>query len=508
MRRALAVALAGLVLAGCTMPAPEPAPPAPGPEQGPPPTASATPTPPARPFTVTTTEVPGTFDPAAAVTGADAIVALNAFSRLMVVHPDGAALKPDLARDCLFTSATTYACDLSEGLTFHNGHELTASDVKFSIERAYRLSVPGSSIQLFDSLERVEVVDDLNVQFHLKYADTQFGHALATPAASIVDEELFDPDAVRPNEAQVVGSGPYQLVTTAPDHLVFERFEDYTGALPGGIEEIRLAFAADSVAAEEAVEAGTTHAVWRSLSEAALERLGTTATPGEAAEEDEPAEGGFTRVDLPGARVHRLVFNPASPVREDPTLRSAVAAALQTDRTLASIVPPTVEGSVPSFPVGGETEQPDLGGQRLRLTLGYASQAPGARDRAALLRDRLEERAGMSVQLVPDGADADLILTDRPAWVNTAFGWLQPYVDDALPGSRAKVTELVQSARETADTATRTALLAEIQQQAAADLTVIPLSAGPETMLLGPGVTLEGQPYGPAWQLGLWSLRD
>ncbi len=114
----------------------------------------------------------------------------------------------------------------------------------------------------------------------------------------------------------------------------------------------------------------------------------------------------------------------------------------------------------------------------------------------------------MSVQLVPDTLEADLVLTDRPAWVNTAFGWLQPYVDDALPGSQAKIDQLVQSARETPDPATRNALLAEIQQQAAVDLTLIPLSVGPENMLLGPGTTLQGQPFGPAWQLGLWSLRD
>ena len=46
--------------------------------------------------------------------------------------PEGAELKPDLASDCLYTSPTTYQCDLPEGLAFHNGHELTASDVKFT----------------------------------------------------------------------------------------------------------------------------------------------------------------------------------------------------------------------------------------------------------------------------------------------------------------------------------------------------------------------------------------
>lgn len=496
MRRLTALIASAVLLAGCTMPAPAPEP---GPEQSRTPEATAPP----RPFTVMTTEVPTTYDPAAVTTSADALITLNTFSRLMVVHPQEANLKPDLARDCLYTSPTTYQCDLPQGLTFHNGHKLTASDVKFSIERAYRLSVARSSIQLFDSLQRVEVVDDLTVRFVLKYADSQFGNALATPAASIVDEELYDPDAVRPNEGQVVGSGPYKLVTTAPDHLVFERFKPYWGALGGTIDEIRLTFAPDSAAVEQAVTDATTDVVWRSLSPAALARI----TDAMAANEGRTPSG-FTQVELPQVRVQRLVLHPASPFRENPQVRAAVAGALQADRTLASIVPANVDGSVAAFPVGGTGEVPDLGGQRLRLSLAYSSQAPGQRDLASMLRDRLEERAGMSVQLVPDTLDADLVLTDRPAWVNTAFGWLQAYVDDALPGSQAKIDDLVKRARETTDAATRAALLAEIQQQAAVDLTVLPLSVGPETMLLGPGTTLQGQPFGPAWQLGLWSLRD
>lgn len=497
MRRLLASAAAvGLALAGCTPPAP---PTVPDPAES----SSPTPTPEARPFTVTTTEVPTTLDPAVSTTSADALVALNAFSRLMVVHPEEATLKPDLASDCIYTSPTTYQCDLPPGLTFHNGHALTASDVKFSIERAYRLSTPRSSIKLFDSLQRVDIVNRYTVSFVLKYADTQFGHALATTAASIVDEELYDPDQVRTNEGQVVGSGPYQLVTTAEDHLVFERFEDYRGAQGGTLDEVKVVLAPDSAAVEQAIADGATDVVWRSLTPAALDRLSAEMAAGEGT-----TKSGFTRVDLPPIRVQRLVFHPDSSFREDPAVRAAVAAALQADRSLASIVPPTAAGSVDAFPVGGVAEVPDLGGQRLRLTLAYSTRAPGQRDIASLVRDRLEERAGMSVQLVPDTNDADLLLTDRPAWVNTAFGWLQPYVEDALPGSAEKVHDLVKRARETTDPAVRAALLAELQHQAAVDLTVLPLSAGPETMLLGPGTTLQGQPFGPAWQLGLWSLRD
>lgn len=490
MRRASALVAAGALLVGCTA---EPASPTP---------TAMTPTA-TRDFTVITTEAPTTYDPAAATTSADAIVALNTFSRLMVVHPDGAELKPDLATDCLYTLPTVYQCTLPKNLTFHNGHALTASDVKFSIERAYRLWVAQSSVSLLDSLQRVQVVDDLTVRFELKWADSQFGYALATPVASIVDEEIYDPDAARPNTGQPIGSGPYQLVTTADDQLVFELNENYKGALTGKIPRVRLRFVADSAAAEAEIAAGTTDVVWRGLAPAALERLAA-----EMAENLGVTKSGFRRIPMPRVRLNRLIWNPTSPHRMTSELRGAVAASLQADRSLASLIPPSVEGAVDSFAAGGVPTIPTVPGTRVRLTLSYSSRAPGMRDLAGFIRDRLEDSGGVSVQLVADAdADADLILTDRSAWVNTAFGWLQPYADDPLPGSSEKIGDLDRKARETTDAVVRDALLAEIQEQAAVDLTILPISASQETFFLGKNASLEGYPFGPGYQLGLWSLR-
>lgn len=486
-RRWVPLVAAAVLLAGCNA-SPVPAP-------------TSTSASPSAAFRIVTTERPSTYDPATATTDADAIVALNVFSRLMVVHPDDPTPKPDLATDCLYASPTTYRCELPEGLVFHNGHPLTASDVKFSIERAYRLSVPHSSIRLFDSLDRVDVVDDRTVEFVLKWADTQFGYALATPAAGIVDEEIYDPDASRPNEGQAVGSGPFRLVTTADDRLVFELFADYTGGLTGGIDAIELRFVADSAAAEAAMADGSASAVWRSLTAAARQRIAAEArrTP--------PPTVTYAPVELIDSRVQRLVFNASSPWREDATIRQAVAVALQPDRSLGSLVPPAVTGSSSAFPVGGSPEVPQIPGQRLRLTLSYDSAVPDQRDLASLVRDRLESKAGMSVQLTPDSPDADLVLTERSAWVNTAFGWLQPYVDDPLPASAERVQQLIEAARSTPDAAQRVALLEQVQAQAAADLTVLPISLGSQTLYLRDGVTLIGYPFGPGWQLGLWSFR-
>lgn len=473
-----------LLVAGCTTPSAPPVSPS----------ASGTAITPPPPFTVTTTEVPTSYDPAGAQTGADAIVALNVFQRLLIVHSGSPEPKPD-AGDCLFKQPTVYECTLLKGLVFSNGHALTASDVKFSIERAYRLNIAGTSIKLFDSLQRVEVVDDLTVRFYLSWADNQFGVALATPAASIVDEDSYDPDKARPNSVKPIGSGPFALDNVAEDSLTFIRNYTYQGATRAGIDTIRLAFAADSATVEQVMAAGTTQVVWRSLDSAALGRLasGTTRTT-------------MTEIAMPDARVQRLLWNPASELRGRAEVRAAVAAALEPDRTLTSLVPPTVAGSTASFPAGGRPTATPVPGSRLNLTLAYSSRAPGQADLARLLRDRLEGNAGMSVQLKPDASDADLVLTDAGAWANTALGWLQAYTDAPLPGSAAKLAGLTQTARTLADTAARQAVLAEIQQQAAADATVLPVSLTGETLFVGADVKVVGDTFGPCWQLGLWGF--
>src|SRR5215212_672525 len=155
---------------------------------------SPSPTPsgePPRPFTVMSTDLIRVTDPAAITDAASAVVSLNVFQRLMTADPGQSVLKPDAARDCIFTSTTIYSCTLNEGLTFRNGHPLTASDVKFSIQRATRLNVPGSSTSLLSSLRRIETPDEQTVRFQLSRPDTQFAWALASPAASILDEEVY-----------------------------------------------------------------------------------------------------------------------------------------------------------------------------------------------------------------------------------------------------------------------------------------------------------------------------
>ncbi|MEA4945258.1 MAG: ABC transporter substrate-binding protein [Propionicimonas sp.] len=498
-RLAVVVAITALaLLAGCT-PQPE-TPPVPDPV---PTSATPTATPVAQPFVVLTSGPITTADPAVAVADSDVLIATSVYQRLMRVLPTG-ELKPDLATDCSFVSETVYECTLPQGLTFQNGDSLTATDVRFSIQRALRLDTPGTSVGLFDSLTRITIPDDLTIRFTLSYADNRFGYALASLAASIVDEAVFNPDAAVPLDAAMLpaGSGPYQLTDLGPEEASFARYEKYVGPLAGGIDLIRLERVADSASAEEAINDGTAGAVWRTLDPPAVKRL----TDQIAASPTHETTEGYTFWPMDGAQVTRLIWNPASSYRGNAVLRSGVARALQQDRTLDSLVPVGVEGHLASFPLGGSPVLPDIQGKRAQLTLRYDPSAPGHADAASLIRSRIEELSRVSVRLVTSG-DADLLLTDAQPWVLTAVGWLQDYTDTPLPGSADKIAGLSLRARTTNGDA-RVVALGELQKQAAADLTVLPVSQADGVLVLGRGVTLLGDAFGSGGELGLWGIRN
>lgn len=446
---------------------------------------------PDRPFTVLTGSAPESLDPALASTGVEATVALDAFQRLLAYRTAGADLGPD-AGDCLFTGPTVYECTLTDGLVFSNGHALTSSDVRFSIERALRLDQTGDAAFLFDALDHIETPSPLTVRFVLSWADGRFGYALATPAASIVDEEAYDAEKAHPDDEPPLGSGPFSVAST-DDGLTFTRNAAYQGPTPALLDTVVVRRATSAVA-EEAMASGTTDAVWQTLDAAALARLANGITPTK-----------LVSVAPPDGWFERLLWHPSSAARGRADVRDAVAAALQPDRTATSLVPPRVEGSVASFVAGGVPPKVSVSGKKPTLTLTYRRSSPGAADRAGIVQDRLTA-VGIGVRVKADAADYDLLLTDAGVSIDTAIDWLEPYLAAPLPGSKAKVAQLSQDARSATSDGQRLAAVAEIQRQAAVDATVLPMSAGRDILYLAPGYRVEGETFGPAGQLGLWGF--
>ncbi|TQF06211.1 peptide-binding protein [Kitasatospora acidiphila] len=164
------------------------------------------------PITLGTTDSIAVLDPAGAYDLGSWMILENTFQGLLRFPAGATTPVPDAAQSCQFTGADamTYDCVLRQGLTFSNGHPLTAADVVFSINRMKQIKDVNGPSSLFDSVKSVEAKSDSEVVFHLSEADAVLPDKLASAAGSIVDHQVFPADHELPN-SQLIGSGPFAI---------------------------------------------------------------------------------------------------------------------------------------------------------------------------------------------------------------------------------------------------------------------------------------------------------
>ncbi len=158
----------------------------------------------------------------------------NMFDGLVTRTTDGRVVL-ELAESAALVDDTTWEFVLKEGVTFHNGEELTAEDVKFTFDRiitenAIEYPEPHTSPRkgLISPLESVEIVDDYTVRFHLSdpwpVAMQMFVHQ------QIVPKDYFEEVGTEGFVKAPVGCGPFRFVEGSfGDQIVMERFDEYYG---------------------------------------------------------------------------------------------------------------------------------------------------------------------------------------------------------------------------------------------------------------------------------------
>ncbi|MDR1649275.1 MAG: ABC transporter substrate-binding protein [Synergistaceae bacterium] len=152
---------------------------------------------------------------------------LSVYDTLIFAGPEGEVL-PGLAESWEFLSDTQYKMTLRKGVLFHNGEEMKAEDVKFSLERA--AGDKGSKVATYSqNLEKVDAPDDYTAVIHLKKADYSFFLSLTHSWACIVNKKAVE--AAGENYGmQPVGTGPFKFLSWQKGNkYVLERFNDYWG---------------------------------------------------------------------------------------------------------------------------------------------------------------------------------------------------------------------------------------------------------------------------------------
>ncbi|MBR6961085.1 MAG: hypothetical protein IKH76_11465 [Clostridiales bacterium] len=143
--------------------------------------------------TVGITQEPTVFDPHTVVAAGDKEILFNIFEGLYKFDSDG-NLNPCLATGVeISDDSKTYTFTLREGVKFHNGNDMTADDVVYSLKRAAGL-LDGQDAPLVSELSGISAVeaDGGKVKVSLAEPDSEL---LSYFTTAIIPDEVSDINA-------------------------------------------------------------------------------------------------------------------------------------------------------------------------------------------------------------------------------------------------------------------------------------------------------------------------
>ena len=464
------------------------------------------------PLVVGTTDKISSIDPAGSYDNGSFAVMNQVYPFLLNSQYGTSDVTPDIAESAEFTSPTEYTVKLKSGLKFANGHDLNG---------------PSS---LLGNLDSVATPDDTTVVFTLKNGNDQiWPQILSSPAAPIVDEEVFSADAVTPDDTIVEGkafAGQYTIESYKLNELIsYAPYADYQGSLPKPENSgISAKYYADASNLKLDVQSGAIDVAFRSLSATDIADLSSN--------------DAVKVVDGPGGEIRYIVFNfdtmpfgaktPEADAAKSLAVRQAAAdlvdrQAIATDvykdtySPLYSYVPQGLAGANESLKglYGDGSGKPDAAKAKatleaagvqtpVTLNLQYNGDhyGPSSGDEYAAVKAQLEKDGLFTVNL----AQTEWVqyTKDRVADVYPAYqlGWFPDYSDadnyltpfftaDNFLGNHydnAEVQKMLADQATQTDKATREQEIGDIQDAVAADLSTLPLLQGKQVAVVGSSV--------------------
>ncbi|SER91459.1 ABC transporter substrate-binding protein [Natrinema salaciae] len=192
-------------------------------------------------ITITLSQFPDTIDPLDHITGDYFDVYDHIYEPLFDFEP-GEGIFPRVVEDWEAQGDGTTELSLRDGVVFHNGDDLTAEDVAWTINRTVDpdMGVP-SPIGTYGlgSIEGASAVDETTVSVEYAaapgLAEFEFGnYARAIDKEWAIENHDADTDAISGSDPENFnGTGPYEVVEfTSGEEIVLERFDDYWGDEP------------------------------------------------------------------------------------------------------------------------------------------------------------------------------------------------------------------------------------------------------------------------------------
>ncbi|KRD16198.1 MULTISPECIES: ABC transporter substrate-binding protein [unclassified Streptomyces] len=456
----------------------------------------------------------------------------------LMIQPKGEGEPvPEAAESCGFTDTGNerYACKLRSGLQFADGDDVTAKDVKFSIDRARAIKADSGVFALLSTIDTIETQGDNEVIFHLKTADATFPFKLSTPVAGIVNPDDYDKGKLRDGFA-VDGSGPYILkADTDGDEMtkaVFTRNPHYKGTLKVNNDEVDMVSYKDADAMGTALEKGDVDLMTRTMSPEQIKKLSEAS-----------AGGDIDLVELNGLEIRYLAFDTTDPAVKSKAVRQAMAQIINRNELVSkvygsqaeplySLVPASLTGHSNSFV--NTYGEPNVGKAKamladaditkpVKLTLNYTTDhyGPATKQEFEVLQKQLNDSGLFDVTLKGTAWDAFVPAERKGEYAVWGMGWfpdfpdadnfVAPFLDKdnflKSPYTNGDIIDtLIPASRREADRQSATKSLTEIQDIVAKDVPILPLWQGKQYVAANNDVTGTAYALNSSATLQLWEL--
>lgn len=319
--RLSAVILALLILTGCS----QKAAPTTNTDPGPTPPSTVSPTAPKK-LTVGFSPSIATLDVHKQGKIEEMSILVNLYDTLVWRDREG-QLQPSLATEWKAIDDKTWEFKIRQGVKFHNGEDLDANAVKYSLDRVMDPDTK-SPITEFRGFDRIEAPDQWTVRVITKAIDPMVPDKLALFGGSIVPPKYTaeNPDNL---SRKPVGTGPFKFVEYQKDNLLtLEANKEYWGGAPK-IDSVTFRFLPDATDRVAALLSGQVDLI--------------NEVPPEATGQ---VNGKNTRLEaVEGVRLHYMsIAYPDGPT-QDVNVRRAISHAIDTellaDKLMGGFASPT-----------------------------------------------------------------------------------------------------------------------------------------------------------------------
>jgi peptide/nickel transport system substrate-binding protein len=469
---------------------------------------------------VGTTDAPTSLDPATVYDTNSSQVLFNVGETLVGFPPGETEVAPFLAAELPEVSddGLTYTFTLREGVTFHDGSDLTSEDVKFSLERSINMNHPQGAGFLLAGIEDIDTPDDLTVVITLSEPNITFLSRLAYTVGTIlpsdghysapegfVDETGEDAEDFRQEE--FIGTGRYVVDEFREgESLTLVANEDYWGDAPAN-DRVLVRFYDTSSQLRLALESGEIDIAFRDLSPDEQNDLAETE--------------GIQAIEGEGAAIRYVVLNPLMEPFDDPDVRRAFAAAIDRQRIidnvfqgfgepLYSMIASGFGQYEPLFERYDDADPSDFIDEPVSVTLWHETgdhYGPTEPSFAEEIRRMLDESGMFEVETSPsewaqftaeawpgeEGSYQSFLLGWYPSYFDADYyiepfyhsgGFLGFYADDEMDQLIAAQQQVTDP-----DGDERTEIFSQIQEKAVEDVPLIPLIEETPVVFARDGVT-------------------